>query len=85
MFCVTGLNLSNGEHPLMLRIIKDRKIRYQSLGVSIKAEHRDFDKNKPKHSCPNKDLILKIILFTTQIYLDSFENSQIDKALENLL
>jgi len=46
----------------MIRIIKDRKIKYLSLGVAVFPEHWDFDKNKPKSSCPNKDLINKIIL-----------------------
>ena len=37
-------------------------MRYQSLGISVSLEHWDFQKNKPKSSCPNKDLINKIIL-----------------------
>ena len=59
--CYRSKTLSNGEHPLMIRVIKDRKIKYQSLGISVKAGCWNFNKNKPKHSCPNRDLILKII------------------------
>lgn len=60
--CYRSKKLKNGEHPLMIRIIKDRKMRYQSLGISVSLEHWDFQKNKPKSNCPNKDLINKIIL-----------------------
>ena len=55
-------SIKNGEHPLMLCVSKDRKRKYQSLGVSVKVEHRDFEKNKPKPNCPSKELINKIIL-----------------------
>jgi len=60
--CYKSKTLSNGEHPLMLRIIKDRKIRYQSLGISIHPDYWDFTKNKPKPNCPNRDFIIKITL-----------------------
>lgn len=54
--------MANGEHPLMIRVCKDNKKKYRSLGVSVKPEHWDFQKNKPKSTCPHKDLINKIIL-----------------------
>lgn len=60
--CYKSKTLKNGVHPLIIRIFKDRKMRYQSLGISVSLEHWDFPKNKPKSSCPNKDLINKIIL-----------------------
>lgn len=46
----------------MLRITQNRKIKYKSLNISISEKHWDFKKNIPKSNCPNKDLILKIIL-----------------------
>lgn len=46
----------------MLCITKDRKRKYQSLGISVKPEYCDFSKNKPKPNCPNRELINKIIL-----------------------
>lgn len=46
----------------MLRICKDNKKKYQSLGISVNPKHWDFVKNKPKPSCPNKQQIQKIIL-----------------------
>lgn len=60
--CYKNKKLANGESPLMIRISKDRKSKYKSLGVSIDPNNWDFNKNRPKNACPNKDLILKIIL-----------------------
>lgn len=64
--CYQSKTLKNGEHPLMLRICKDNKKKYQSLGISVSPKHWDFVKNKPKNSCPNKEYILKIILTKQQ-------------------
>ena len=60
--CYTSKILSNGEHPLMLRICKDGKKKYQSLGISVNPKYWDFKKNVPKSKCPNKEYIQKIIL-----------------------
>ena len=60
--CYRNKKLSNGNSPLMLRVCKDRKTKYQSLGISVNPDDWDFQKNKPKANCPNRDLILKIIL-----------------------
>jgi len=60
--CYKSKKLSNGNSPLMLRITKDRKLKYLSLGISIETHFWDFEKNKPKANCPNKDLINKVIL-----------------------
>ena len=45
----------------MLRIIKERKTKYKSLGISIHPDLWDTTKNCPKKTCPNKELINKII------------------------
>ena len=60
--CYRNKTLSNGNSPLMLRVCKDRKTKYQSLGISINPANWDFQKNKPKANCPNRELIIKIIL-----------------------
>lgn len=57
----TSKTLSNGNHPLMLRIIKERKTKYKSLGISIHPDLWDTTKNCPKKTCPNKELINKLI------------------------
>ena len=59
--CYKSKTLSNGEHPLMIRLCQGRKLKYLSLGISINAQFWDFKKNKPKRNCPNKDLINNLI------------------------
>ena len=53
--------LSNGEHPLMLRVYKNGKRKLVSIGISIHPNLWDVSKNCPKKTCPNKELINKII------------------------
>lgn len=60
--CYKWKTLANGEQPLMLRICKDGKKKYQSLGISIPIKYWDFKRNKPKSNYPNKEFIQKIIL-----------------------
>lgn len=62
--CYKSKTLANGEFPLMLRVAKDGKRTMKSLGVSVNPIHWDFDRNEPKPTCPNKELINKIILKT---------------------
>ena len=59
--CYKSKTLSNGEHPLMIRVCKDGKKKYQSLGISIKAEQWDFKTNQPKGKCPNRERIVLLI------------------------
>ena len=61
--------LADGSHPLMIRICKDSKKKYKSLGVSIFPQFWDFEKNKPRRNCPNKDFIntLEFLTFLVQI------------------
>ena len=68
VICYKSKTLANGEHPLMLRIIQNRKTQYKNLNISVAAKHWDFDKNAPKPKCPHKDLINKIILKTKLEY-----------------
>ena len=60
--CYKSKTLSNGESPLMLQITKDKKRKYQSLGISVNPKHWNFLKCERKPKCPNRDYILKIIL-----------------------
>ena len=53
--------LSNNESPLMLRVTKDRKRKYVSLGISVNPVHWDFSKNEPKADCPNREYIEMLI------------------------
>lgn len=45
----------------MLRVTKDRKRKYVSLGISVNPEHWDFSKNQPKANCPNREYIEMLI------------------------
>lgn len=61
VICYRCRPLKNNELPLKLRLTKDRKRHYLNLEISVKSEHWDFDKNKPKRSCPDKDYIQNVI------------------------
>ena len=61
VLCYKSKTLSNGEHPLMLCVCKDNKRKYQSLGISVNAEHWDFKSNKPNDKCPNRERIIILI------------------------
>ena len=45
----------------MLRVTKDRKRKYVSLGISMNPAHWDFSKNEPKADCPNREHIEMLI------------------------
>ena len=61
VICYKYKPLKTGELPIKIRICKDRKTRYINLGVSTKTEHWDFEKNQPKSTCPNRELLEKLI------------------------
>jgi len=68
VLCYKSKVLKNGENPLMLCITKNRKRKYQSLGISINPIFWDFEKERPKANCPNKELILRIIAEQTKVF-----------------
>ena len=45
----------------MLRVTKDRKLKYVSLGISLNPANWDFSKNEPKADCPNREYIEMLI------------------------
>ena len=68
VLCYKSKTLSNGEHPLMNCLCKDNKRKYISIGASVNPRFWDFDKNKPKRNCPNKEQLSKLIAETEQKY-----------------
>ena len=78
VLCYKSKTLSNGEHPLMLCISKDRKRKYKSLGISIKEEYWDFNKNMPNNLCPNKEEINLLI----QQELYNIQKAILNKKIE---
>lgn len=61
VLCYKSKTLKDGSHPLMVRVCKDGKKKYQSLGISILPNHWDFKKNEPNELCPNRDEIRLLI------------------------
>lgn len=59
--CYKSKTLKDGSHPLMVRVCKDGKKKYQSIGISILPSHWDFKRNEPNDRCPNKDEIKLLI------------------------
>src|SRR6187431_505689 len=49
----TSKTLSTGEHPVMLRVIKDRQANYLSTGISSTKENWNDDSGLPKKSHPH--------------------------------
>lgn len=68
VLCYRSKTLSNGEHPLMICVCKEGKRKYVSLGVSVKPQFWNFDKNRPKRNCPNREQIIKLINEQEQKY-----------------
>lgn len=68
--CYKSKVLKNNESPLMLRVCKDRKMKYQSLGISINPASWDFKANKPAKNCPNREYIEKLIAEKAKAYTD---------------
>ena len=62
IICYKQKTLKNGHHPLMIRVTKNGKRKYKSLGISVHPDHWDFQTNRPKSKCPNRELLLKTIL-----------------------
>ena len=68
--CYKYKPLKDGTLPLMLRVTKDRKRKYVSLGLSLQEKFWDFEKGKPKRNCPNKEQIERLIAAKTAEYND---------------
>ena len=59
--CFKYKPLKNNEFPLRIRITKDRKTKYISLGVSVAPQYWDFDRNQPTLDCPDREYLEKLI------------------------
>ena len=77
VLCYKSKTLSDGKHPLMLCVCKDKKRKYQSLGISVSATHWDFKKNQLKEDCPDYVRI--------QLVIDTEIGKIKRKALDNRL
>lgn len=80
--------LADGSHPLMIRICKNNKKKYKSLGISILPQFWDFEKNKPRRNCPNKEFINTLISDKVKEFSDQiieFKSENKDFTVTNLL
>lgn len=68
--CYKSKVLKNNESPLMLRVCKDGKRKYESLGISLNPKYWDFKANKPTAKCPNREYIEKLIAEKMRAYAD---------------
>lgn len=68
VICYKSKVLKNNESPLMVRVCKDRKRKYISLGISVNPAYWDFNRNAPKPQCPNKEYIDSLIAQKVQEY-----------------
>jgi integrase len=66
--CYKWKVLKNNENPLMIRVTKDGKRRYLSLGISVNPAYWDFEKSKPKRNCPNREKIQQLIIERSKEY-----------------
>ena len=84
----TSKKLSNGLHPLMLRLTKNRKRKYISLHISLSPEHWDTEKCKPKRNCPNRGQIERLIrtkIEELQSQVMEFKTSDKEYTLHTLI
>ncbi len=79
ILCYRSKTLANGEHPLMIRVCREGKKKYQSLGISVRADHWDFKRNRPKRNCPNQLRIEQLIAAKEQEYRETL----LDLTTEN--
>lgn len=56
-----GKILKNGEHPIMLRVINNRKASYSNIGATSSAKNWDDKNNLPKRSHPLYSELLVLI------------------------
>ncbi len=68
--CYKSKVLSNNESPLMLRICKDGKRKYESLGISVLHVNWNFSQNRPTRNCPNREYIERLIADKIKMYTD---------------
>jgi hypothetical protein len=78
--CYKSKVSANSESPLMLRITKDRKLKYSSIGISLNPAYWDFEKNKPRRNCPNRVRIEQIIADKIESYRTKIIELQSEKT-----
>jgi hypothetical protein len=81
----THNTLRNGEHPIVLRIIKDRKAKFIFTGQSCPAHLWDHKENKPLKKHPNRfelELFISKKIEQSQKVILGLENEHKDYSAE---
>ena len=84
----TSKVLKNGDSPIMLRLIKDRKPTYISIGVGCSKDSWDIKKNLPLKKHPlSKELVIKIEKIKTEAkrLLMKFEDEKVDFSADEFI
>jgi integrase len=68
VLCYKSKTLASGENPLMIRVAKNGKKTYKSLGISINPIYWDFKENKPKRNCPDREQIENLIIEKLKVF-----------------
>jgi len=81
----THKTLSNGKHPVIFQVIKDRKIKRIGTGYSANKDEWDFENNKPSKKHPNQSdletvIALKFAELKKQVYNFDANNKQYSAA-----
>jgi hypothetical protein len=61
IICYKSKTLSNGEHPLMIRVCKDGRKKYQSIGIPVKTRILGFSEKQTKSKLSLQSYLLCII------------------------
>jgi integrase len=70
----TSKTLANGDHPIMIKITKNRIRKHISIGLSCPLKYWDKAKELPKHNHPNRTEIIGLV--------NKFEKEFSDKIQE---
>jgi len=82
----TSKILKNGEHPIMIRLIKDRKMKYISVGHNCSLDLWDEKKDRPKRKHPNYrelEINIELKLGEAKKLLLNLENEQQDFTIND--
>ena len=80
--------LSNGEHPIMLRLAKDGRRVFKSLGLSCHPKKWDFKKQRPKKNHHQYEMLLAVTnaeIHKTQEKVMTYKASGKDYTLHDLI
>lgn len=83
----TNKTLKNGEHPITLRLIKDRKAKFIYTGKSSLKEHWDSNLNLPNRKHPlykELSIYLKKKVHDVEVEILTLERENIDYSIDTI-